>query len=222
MAPKKSNPRAMQNGLSNESMKEFQRQMDDLKRMVEEKESPEDRVYRLRVEGYTPKQISEYPGVNKTAQDVENIILSMAEKSRQRLITELSIASIIEIDRMDHVLKSLWPAAALDGDLGAIDRVMQISKERRKLLGLDAPEARVSLQLTQGDNVDLSALSTDELKMFESLQKKLVEARRQKGGPRPAPGVKTKVVSEKPSRRLPASPSASAAPPPAKPEAEKA
>jgi len=46
-----------------------------------------------------------------------------------------------EVDRLDAVLASVWPAARR-GNLGAVDRVLRIMERRAKLLGLDAPEKR--------------------------------------------------------------------------------
>jgi hypothetical protein len=45
----------------------------------------------------------------------------------------------IEAKRYDKLLEGIWGAAEA-GDLAAIDRVLTISKERRKMFGLDKPE----------------------------------------------------------------------------------
>ena len=44
----------------------------------------------------------------------------------------------LEVDRLDRLERALWPAA-LNGDQGAIDRILRISERRARLLGLDAP-----------------------------------------------------------------------------------
>lgn len=45
----------------------------------------------------------------------------------------------VELGRFDELLAGVWPAA-VNGDLQAIDRALDISKERRKMMGLDNPE----------------------------------------------------------------------------------
>lgn len=45
----------------------------------------------------------------------------------------------IELGRFDEMLAAIWPAAKA-GDLGAVDKVLSISRERRKMMGLDNPE----------------------------------------------------------------------------------
>ena len=45
----------------------------------------------------------------------------------------------VELGRFDELLAGIWPMA-VSGDLPAIDRALDISKERRKMMGLDNPE----------------------------------------------------------------------------------
>ena len=45
----------------------------------------------------------------------------------------------IELGRFDELLSAVWPSATA-GDLNAVDRALAISKERRKMMGLDNPE----------------------------------------------------------------------------------
>lgn len=45
----------------------------------------------------------------------------------------------IELGRFDELLSAVWPSAK-SGDLAAVDRALAISKERRKMMGLDNPE----------------------------------------------------------------------------------
>lgn len=45
----------------------------------------------------------------------------------------------IELNRFDKLLDGVWDAATA-GDLNAVDRVLAISRERRKMVGLDSPE----------------------------------------------------------------------------------
>lgn len=45
----------------------------------------------------------------------------------------------VELGRFDELLAGVWPMAVA-GDLQAIDRALDISKERRKMMGLDNPD----------------------------------------------------------------------------------
>lgn len=45
----------------------------------------------------------------------------------------------IELRRFDKMLEGVW-AAAQAGDLNAVDRALAISRERRKMMGLDNPD----------------------------------------------------------------------------------
>lgn len=137
------------------------------------RKTEDETIYDMKLAGHNLRQIS--AGVNKTEAEVEQSINAMAERSRTRLASELAIATIIEIDRMDTIIQKLWPAV-LAGDYGAIDRVNSLSKERRRLLGLDAPEVKASLNVTT-DALDLSALSTDQLKQWEAIQQTLKAAK---------------------------------------------
>ena len=55
----------------------------------------------------------------------------------------------IEIERLDSMLKAISQQVS-KGHLGAIDKAIKISQERRKLLGLDAPK-----KLANADGDDL-------------------------------------------------------------------
>jgi hypothetical protein len=58
----------------------------------------------------------------------------------QNEFKESSIEMVgIEVKRFDKMLEAIWDKAEA-GDVSAIDRVLAISKERRKMLGLDTPE----------------------------------------------------------------------------------
>lgn len=132
-------------------------------------ETPEEQIYRLKLEGYTPREIAQF--TDQAPDTVERTVIRMAEHSRQRLLAELAVGTIIEVDRLDAMHKALWPLAST-GVAGAIDRVIEISKERRKLLGLDAPGGINN----QTQELDLSALSDAEVLEYERLQRKLLDA----------------------------------------------
>jgi hypothetical protein len=45
----------------------------------------------------------------------------------------------IELGRFDELLSAVWPMAKA-GDLNAVEKALAISRERRKMMGLDNPE----------------------------------------------------------------------------------
>lgn len=139
-------------------------------------ETVEERVYRLKLEGYSPRDISTHTG--KSPEEVEEITIQMAERSRQRLLAELSVGTIMEVDRLDTMHKALWPQASA-GEGHAVDRVMGISRERRKLLGLDAPTGIGN----SANELDLSVLNDKELLEYERIQRKLLDFKKKKALP---------------------------------------
>ena len=134
-------------------------------------------IYEERVSGRSIREIALM--FQRKPDEVEQVIAAMAEASRQRIAAEMSIATIVELDRLDALMATLW-VSAKGGDVGCIDRVVNISKERRKLLGLDAG----TFNLVPND-VDLSGLSLEEIKALEAIQSKL-KAGKAKGAPQDA------------------------------------
>jgi hypothetical protein len=134
----------------------------------------EEQIYDHKLAGHSVRDIAII--VKRPTEEVETVIARMAESSRRRFAAELSIAAILELDRMDRLLKALWPVAML-GDFGAIDRVSAITKERRKLLGTDAPEVRATLHISESEQVDLSVLSLKQIKAWEEIQATLARAK---------------------------------------------
>lgn len=167
-------------------------------------------IYEERVSGRSIREIALM--FQRTADEVEQVIAAMAEASRKRIAAEMSIATIVELDRLDALMATLWTSAK-GGDVGCIDRVVNISKERRKLLGLDAASAFVGAS----DGPDLSRLTLDEIKALEALQAKLAAPRatpektraapqdgsRSSSGPDQGPIIEAEVIESppKPSKR---------------------
>ena len=70
----------------------------------------------------------------------------------------------IELDRLDALQRSLWPAA-LKGDLRdlpAVDRVLAVMGRRARLLGLDAPATIVGAQSGSVINFNIEAAEPPE------------------------------------------------------------
>jgi hypothetical protein len=88
----------------------------------------------------------------------------------------------LELDRLDRAQRQIWPAV-LQGNLGAVDRLLKIMERRAKLKGLDAP---VKSELTGKDGnplpfvaipLDLTFLSDDELDLYERILERMASAR---------------------------------------------
>lgn len=124
----------------------------------------EEQIYDLSLAGNTPKQIA--VALQRPPQEIEAAMYQMAEASRRRLIAELSVADVLDLDRINVMLKALWPRCE-NGEGPAIDRALTLIQKRRDILRagtLDRPKE---------DGFDLSVLSIDELKQLEKIQSKL-------------------------------------------------
>lgn len=130
----------------------------------------QDKVYAQKIAGTSEKDIAVMFGLDIV--QVENIITTKAENARVKTSEAMKSALVLELERMDAIHRALWPKV-MEGDLYTIDRVMKLGAERRRLLGLDAPEMKASLNLSADATVDLSSLTLDELKSYEAIVSKL-------------------------------------------------
>jgi hypothetical protein len=67
-----------------------------------------------------------------------NDVMSCIDELKKQCAEEAAKVKAIEIERLDTALKAIWPAV-LEGDLGAIDRLIRIQDRRSRYEGLDAP-----------------------------------------------------------------------------------
>lgn len=67
------------------------------------------------------------------ARELEHLRSDVRETARDVLV--------LELQRLDDLLKALWPLAARKNpDYKAVDRVLRLMERRAKLLGLDEPD----------------------------------------------------------------------------------
>jgi predicted transcriptional regulator len=93
-----------------------------------------DEALRLRLGGYTYRQIAEVMGLSPTA--VSNMITRALEQAPN----EKAVAQrAIENARLDRLQAAVWKDA-INGDIKAIDAVLRISRRRSEMNGLDAPK----------------------------------------------------------------------------------
>lgn len=85
------------------------------------------------------RMVSEYKDLDNYTfqmayQDVKHVLHDIGEKTAH----DAAELRTIELERYDQMLLKLMPKI-LQGDTKAIDTALRISKERRAMLGLDAP-----------------------------------------------------------------------------------
>lgn len=141
-----------------------------MRRKVDGETKPkEDRIYDALVRGFSREEVADQ--FQTTVDEIDALCQSRLDTLRARIADGLALATVMEVERMDIMIRVLMPAVE-QGDGPAIDRVLNIGKQRRALLGLDAPAVKASLSLGAGQ-VDLSLLSSEELAVLERIQDRL-------------------------------------------------
>lgn len=93
-----------------------------------------DEALRLRMGGYTYRQIAEVMDVSDNA--VRNLITRALESApNEKALHQRAI----ENARLDRLQAAVWKDA-INGDVKAIDAVLRISRRRAEMNGLDAPK----------------------------------------------------------------------------------
>jgi len=94
----------------------------------------EEQILRMRIGGARYQQIADRLGIAPSTVG-RALQRGMARWQAQAddLVSELIW---LQLERLDRLLLTLWPNA-LEGSLGAIDRVLKIEERRAKLMGLD-------------------------------------------------------------------------------------
>lgn len=131
-------------------------------------------VWELRLKGYTHESIAReledrfsglLPknwGAKAVYEDCMQVLNSVEGEYRENAAQMVQL----EQQRFDAMLKGIWDKAQ-SGDVQAIDRVLDISAARRKMLGLDNPERfvvdwRIQLvQLLQNGTVTPQMVATE-------------------------------------------------------------
>ena len=102
----------------------------------------------MRREGATYDQIGSRLGISTTA--AYNHVTKALESIQKAIENDADLYRALEADRLDALQAAIWPQAAGEGDLKAIDRVLRVMERRAKLLGLDAP-AKVAATTADGE-----------------------------------------------------------------------
>lgn len=111
------------------------------------------RCLELRLAGATYEDIGDVVGRHKA-----NVYRRIKKAIQEIPKSEVDELRALESERLSRVQRSVW-RQALEGHLGAVDRVIKISERRSRLLGLDSPQ-RVDLEAS---SVDIDAVARDIL-----------------------------------------------------------
>jgi len=144
---------------------------------------PDEEVYSLVMAGYTHAQIAHdrtvKTGKRWTKQDVEEACERVGRDNVARTARQMVFAAQLELDRTEAALKAIW-ADVSAGNLQATDRFLKLSEAKRDMLGLDAPDVRVQLTMGGSDKLDFEALTSEELRTYQELQRKASSAAKAK------------------------------------------
>jgi hypothetical protein len=145
--------------------------------------SQDETVYAFLMAGHTPSGIAHtmtvQTGRRWTAAEVDAAASRVGHSNVARTSSQMAFAAQLELDRLEAALKALWPGVQ-DSNLLAIDRFLKISERKSKILGLDSPDIKMMLTLGGSEQLDFSALSDDELRAYQALQRKAASAAKQK------------------------------------------
>lgn len=115
------------------------------------------RCLELRLAGATYEDIGEVVGRHKA-----NVYRRIKKAIQEIPKSEVEELRALELERLSRVQRSVW-RQALEGHMGAVDRVIKISERRSRLLGLDAPQ-RVDLGARA---VDIESVAREIMGAFE-------------------------------------------------------
>lgn len=135
-----------------------------------------EQIYNFLIENYYAQLPIDY-----SVNDVQKDLTIALEKLRPAYAETAQDMVKIEATRYDIMLDALWQKVT-DGDTRAIDTALAISRERRKMLGLDEPEKfavdwKVSLaQMVQSGEITPADIATEfGNEVLEEINYKLLE-----------------------------------------------
>lgn len=102
----------------------------------------------LRKAGFTYQEISSQVGITRSA--AYKLVAAAMAEHKTTSAQETQELRALEAARLDHATRSIW-TQVLNGNHGAIDRLLRIMERRAKLLGLDMP-TKVSPTSPDGEN----------------------------------------------------------------------
>jgi len=94
-----------------------------------------DAIYRDMLENFERAVLPKDWSPRKVYSDCSAILVKIQDEYKETAAEMVDI----ELGRFDELLTAIWPAARA-GDLNAVEKALSISRERRKMMGLDNPE----------------------------------------------------------------------------------
>lgn len=118
------------------------------------------RILAMRASGATVEKIAEAlaaQGFPTTAHGVSRVLNNALAEMASADEQVVDKVRAMQVERLDTALRAIWPRVR-DGDLKAIDRMLQIERTRARIMGTEAPtqvqvDGQVTHRLTK-DEVD--------------------------------------------------------------------
>lgn len=117
------------------------------------------RAFELRKAGKSLREIGEALAVSH--ETIRKDLAEVLTAYREEAVDKHKAIVAIELARLDDMLFGLWMKAR-DGNTRSVDAVLRIMERRAKLLGLDAPAAARTVQLSMTPT-EIVQMSDDDL-----------------------------------------------------------
>lgn len=92
-------------------------------------------IYRDMLDTFSPDVLPKDWSPKRVYTDCSAILVKIQDEYKETAAEMVDI----ELGRFDELLSAVWPMAKA-GDLNAVEKALSISRERRKMMGLDNPE----------------------------------------------------------------------------------
>jgi hypothetical protein len=158
----------------------------------------EEECYDLAVAGRPAGEIANHLAVTRgdelgkilSADDVRTAIQRVSDRKKAALKTSLTDHFVLDLERVEKLIAAAW-TRAMTGEPTAISAVVLLLRRKSALLGLDAPEVRMTLHAGVGTGPDLGVLSLEELQVYKNLLAKMEGSPTKDVTPK-GPSVKTR------------------------------
>jgi hypothetical protein len=168
--------------------------------------SIEEECYALAVAGRTPLEIANHVSATRTdldapltAETAQRAVEAASQRRQMALTTSLTHHLALDLERVEKLVSFLW-TKAMGGDASAIATITNLLRRKASLLGLDAPEVRLSLHANAAQ-VNLEALTMDELILYRDLMEKMQNSPAKDVTPVPTVGHRFETMNELPSNK---------------------
>lgn len=155
----------------------------------------------MRVQGFSMDEAAR--ALSVPIEEAQAAIDDKVAKTREKLLSQVTPfdeADVIELARLDELLRVVWPKAIEGGPASgsAVDRVVMLGKRRDEVLGRVKPAV---LDELEEDMADLSACSAEDLEALQRVLRVRAESRAARGGTPPSPIGTRRGRGSRPSRK---------------------